>query len=228
MGIFDLFSSNRAPAKKTAKSEDLSAYNGMRVEVFDAAQRLLFVAALFVRSGGNAELRQFAGASAPVSMDGPTPVSLRGFDDHQRLAIHFSCVISPAADRVWTAERLTLTGKDNDRAFFRQATNATGEAVLLGWVGLQNGKPCEVRNISAGGVCIQTREEYPMGSKIVLRFELIRGKEMPALRCQVLRVTPKRGGIFEYGCKFVDMPRGTEDQIARAIMELQMRQQAMR
>lgn len=248
MGLF-----NRKPGEGEAgvvrEQMGLRTYSGMRVEVLGGQQVLFFVAVLFVSSTGVAEVRQMsrlsptfehilanwaetvrrtaAGRNGKVNPERtPIPVHLRGFDEEQNKAVHFSGGIYLLNGSTWRVENLRHERTENDRAFFRQSTDAHGTAVMIARVGQTRGSTastCDIVNISAGGVCLRSRAKFPLGSQLLLRFELLPGKPLPPLRCQVLRVTPGQYIGYEYGCKFLQMSKPLEDHLASAIMELQQR-----
>ena len=153
----------------------------------------------------------------------PLPVKLRGYDERQKKAIHMAAILSHVEGRNWQVDNLRITGKDNDRASFRQPVRAGGKAFLAGRVGGAGSMAadCQIHNISVGGVCIQTTERYELDQTLMLRFALLPGEEMPPLMCRVLRVTERKDGIIEYGCKFLDLNQVAEDDIAASIMEIQ-------
>lgn len=252
MALFGRTPKNQAPKDKSTDMDFLRTFSGMRVEVLGGQQVLFFVAVLFISNTGNVELRQMsrlspgferilanwaetirrttAGQSGKIDpATTPIPVHLRGYNAEQNKAVHFSGGIRHMDGSVWRVERLKHERTSNDRAFFRQKTNASGTATLMAQVGqvLAPGSgmttQCEIHNISAGGVCIRTRMQYPLGSILVLRFQLLPEQTLPPMRCQVLRRTPGSFIGYEYGCKFMQLDQPMEEHLAQAILELQQR-----
>ena len=249
MGLFNRKPAPKAENNIKNELEILRSFSGMRVEVLGGQQVLFFVAALFVSSTGISELRQMsqlspgfeyilanwaetvrrtaAGKSGKVDPDRtPIPVHLRGYDEEQNKAIHLSGGIYRLEGSAWRVEQLRHERSENDRAFYRQSTDSRGTAVMIGQVGKPSSSTtaqCDIVNISAGGVCIRSRMLYPLGARLMLRFELIPGQTMPPLLCQVLRVTPGQYTGYEYGCKFINLTKAQEDHLAQAIIELQQR-----
>ncbi len=223
MGLFDRLRGKKKTEKSTDSPRD---YSGLRMEVFDADGAFLFLAVLLILGDGPPELRQLAdGPDIPWEIGAePFPAKLRGFDKNQNLAVHFEGIVSRVDEDALKIEQLRLVSKDNDRAFFRQATSAAGEVYFTGdpdafaWI-------CEIRNVSAGGVCVRLKEEdFQEGDELTLRARLTPTQDISELNCIVRRVTPKRGGVFEYGCQFIDLTPADQDQISRAIMEMQQYQ----
>ena len=220
MGLFDRF---RGKKKTKAESDSLRDYSGLRMEVFDQDDQFLFMAVLLILQDATPELRQLADAPDIPWEIGAEPfhAKLRAFDSIQKLAVHLEGIVSRVDEDVLKIERLRLVSKDNDRAFFRQGINAVGEVYFTGdpdafsWV-------CELRNVSAGGVCLRMKEEdFQIGDELTLRARLSPEQDISEFPCIVRRVTPKRGGMFEYGCQFVNLTAADQDRISRAIMEIQ-------
>ena len=250
MALFNLFSNNarkssgESPTVRTGAgdaAESLRAYSGMRVEVMSLGNDLLFLAKLFVLQGGIVELQQVSetvpgmeadsgkspdpgtGSAAEREEEKPFQVNLRGYEEKLQKAIHMTGVITRLTPEVWRVDNVKVTSKDNDRAFFRQNTQAAGEVTRIGRNDSEVGV-CEIVNISAGGVCIRTKEEYETGDKLMLKAHLIPGKGVTPLLCEIRRASAKRGGNFEYGCQFLELSKTEEDQIAKAIMDMQRSQ----
>lgn len=223
MGLFDRLS-NRAGKDMTGKggSGNLGEYSGMRVEVVSEGETPLFVARVSVSWDGRMELTPISGLSSGINELVSIPVSLRGYQESVRKAVHMDCNIERRSNGVWEVRNLEITGKDNDRSFFRQDTSIVGEVVQVGRGGI-NSQSCEVVNISAGGVCIRVAAAYAMGDKLMLNSKLLPNWDLAPLMCVVRRITRRRGVIYEYGCEFLNLNPATEDMIAKAIIEMQMK-----
>ena len=223
MGLFshkkqDKNQGKAAPApEETAPS--LLDFSGMQVEVLSSEGNLLFIARLSVSDSGKAKLWQVSEGFIPP-FEPPLPVKLRGYFEHDKKAVHFEGEASLTQENLWELENLRLISEENDRAFFRENTQLTGDVRLVGWVGAES-KPCDIVNLSAGGVCIRSAEEYQKGDKLLLTTALHDGAEPVTLLCEVRRVTLKPNGQNEFGCRFVNLDGPREDQIAETIMELQ-------
>ena len=225
MGLLDLFSrsgSGKQAPKQEKHEERVAAYHGMRMEVIsEEGSELLFTARLALVPEENlVELYMLSDLVKPLDWE-PYPANLRGFDTAQGMAVHMRGMISRETDVTWRVEGLEFLGKDNDRAFFRQATELRGE-VTRTESDDKDTYQCVVRNISAGGVCFQSAEQFEVGETVSLNAQLLPGQEMEPLLCQVRRVTPRRGGNY-YGCQFLQLNSVKENQISKAIMQLQMK-----
>ena len=225
MGLLDLFSrggSGKQTPKQEKREERLAAYHGIRMEVMsEEGNELLFTARLvLVPEEGVVELYMLSDLVHPLDQE-PVHVKLRGFEASQGLAVHMEGMISQETDVTWRVEGLEFLGKDNDRAFFRQTTELRGE-VTRTESDDKDVYQCVVRNISAGCVCFQSKEQFDIGDALSLSAQLLPGQEMEPLLCQVRRVTPRRGGSY-YGCQFLQLDSVQENQISKAIMQLQMK-----
>ena len=129
--------------------------------------------------------------------------------------------IVPRTGGVWKVENLSVTGMDNDRAFFRQELIMEGEVMPFKQAGVYS-EPCRILNVSAGGVCIQVDDNYRVGDKLLLRSSIFEGWRLSSLMCIVRRVTKRRIG-YEYGCEFTELTPTTEDLISKAIMQMQLK-----
>lgn len=86
-------------------------------------------------------------------------------------------------------------------------------------MGLKQPQPCLLVNTSAGGACIVTRSRYTEGQTLCLRMCLSEAEECTPYLCKVLRVTPRRGGCFEYGLLFVHLSQNQRDYLADAMSD---------
>lgn len=219
VGLFD-----RRTKSKSGGKQDLSEYAGMRIEVMDENGNMLFVGRADVTAGGMLELQ-------PITVPKAAPdakyvsVLMRGYEESVKKAVHMEGGISPRSNGRWLVEDITVTGKDNDRAFFRQDTVIGGDIVPIKQAGVES-RSCQLRNISAGGVCIFVDAEFRMGERLLLRSNLLEGWELTPLICEVRRITKRKGG-YEYGCEFVELTPTTEDLIVKAIMEMQLKRRRM-
>ncbi len=220
VGLFD-----RKVAKvKKEEPNGLLQYTGMRLEVMNYVNGgLLFVGRSSFLWDGSMVLQPITVAPEDLSPEG-VRVKMRGFQEEVKKAVHMQCRILPFESGGFLVKELEITGKDNDRAFYRQDTAASGEVVPIRQQGLSEAT-CHLVNISAGGVCFLTASQYKVGDRLLLKTDLLPGRDAP-LVCQVRRATRKRFG-FEYGCEFTALDQATEDLLSRAIMEMQRKRMSM-
>lgn len=225
MGLFSKFSK---AGRRTVAAEDegpsLIDYSGMRVEAWTEEHELLFMGELTIGENGRGTLAMQSGYEGPqLAEDEKRHIFLRGYDMKEKKAIHMECDISGYTPDIYRMDRLKLDGKDNDRAFYRQPVGISGEVRHVDTEGVASILPCIVENISAGGACFRSDAVYATGSRLLLRSRLLPDSDI-ALICSVCRVKGRGDGVFEYGVKFEELDESAEDLIAKAILDLQLKQ----
>ena len=195
-----------------------NVYNGMRMEVLDHSNELLFVADVEVLDKHMLELVRTSELLSPDISDG-MPVSIRGFNAYENCGVHMDGTISKLAhdqDTAWLVKNLDVKGKDIGRSFSRQPIHAQA------WVqpeGSNQWLPCSVINASAGGVCFRMNEPLEIGAHL----RIGRDHEQPPLTIEVRRATDRRTE-YEYGCEFVDLNSEVDTIITRTVIRLQIMQ----
>lgn len=191
----------------------------MRVEVSTFEGQLLFVAKLLGLHGNRAQLNPYS-LPAISREGGPLRVQIRGYSDRDRRAVSMEGIIAPASGGTWSVEELTVSKMGNDRAFFRLTTNLDATATMFS--GLEMGeKPCRLLNISVGGASISSESRYHMGDRLLLKVRLLEDKPVSAIFGQVVRITEKDGGKFEYGCQFLELTEDDQEKITQNIFAIQ-------
>lgn len=224
MGLFDLFGKKaKAELPEEAEGPDISGetevYSGIRVEVTTFDDQLLFAAKLMDLKKDTAELYQYAETGMP-QCDGSLQVKIRGYSAHKRKAIYMEGVMTPEMKHMWRVEELEIKKIENDRAFFR--LNMDTDAVLtLPDEPDAAGKICKVLNVSMGGVCIFSEDEYWPESRFRLRFKLLEGGHEFDLPCEVLRIIEKDGKGYEYGCRFLEISEAEQQRIIQSMYAIQ-------
>ncbi|MBQ9646748.1 MAG: PilZ domain-containing protein [Oscillospiraceae bacterium] len=201
-----------------------NVYNGMRMEVLDRGNELLFVGDVEVQDPHMIEIVRTSDLLSPTVVDGMS-VSIRGFNAYENCGVHMDGVLSKLAhdqDRAWLIKELDVKGKDAGRSFSRRPIEAKA------WVrpagdGAAKWLECRVVNASAGGVCFRMTEPLEIAAKLSIRFYLGRDHEQPPLNIVVRRASD-RGSEYEYGCEFVDLSPEVDTVITRTIIRLQIMQ----
>lgn len=223
MKLLDLF--KKKPADAPWKTDivngevELEAYSGMRVEVTEMNGNILFVAKLMSLHGNQAELHQYSASSAPKAEE-PFPVVIRGYSDRDRKAVYMEGVISPLPENKWSVEELRVCRVENDRAFFRLATNLDATATMFSGLAMGE-KPCKLLNISVGGACISSECRYHDGDKFMLKVKLLEDRPESVMFSQVMRVIEKSDAGYEYGCRFLELSEADQEQITQNIFAAQ-------
>ncbi len=224
MGLFELFGKKgKEQRTKTDKTGGGAAgpgiYEGMRVEVTMEDDTFLFAARLINVQGDTAELHQES-ESGILRESGPAAVRIRGYSDSEKKAVYMEGVIAPGPGERWKVSELTVSGCRNDRAYFRLATDLPAVVVTSGRAS-SGEEPCSVQNISLGGACIASEHRYERDELILLRVRLSAEDPVSAIFCQVLRVTEKEAGGYEYGCRFREVTQEDQNRITQKILTVQ-------
>jgi hypothetical protein len=201
-------------------TEELAPYSGMKVEVTTLGGDLLFVAKLHGLRGDAAELHQYSETELSQESE-PVRVKIRGYNDHERKAVHMEGVISPLPKHIWQVEELTVIKTGNDRAFFRLSTDL--DATVTMFSGLEIGeKPCRLLNISVGGARIESEYRYHENDKFLLKVQLLEDRPESAIFCQVLRIIEGNGYKYQYGCQFIELTEEDQEKITQNIFAAQL------
>ena len=214
MALFNRRNNDREDASNAS-----TQYAGMRVEVMSRQNQPIFAGRMSSSYNGGLEIQPIS--VPPLDADKRYAVNLRGYQESAQKAVHMMADIVPRTGGVWKVENLSVTGMDNDRAFFRQELIMEGEVMPFKQAGVYS-EPCRILNVSAGGVCIQVDDNYRVGDKLLLRSSIFEGWRLSSLMCIVRRVTKRRIG-YEYGCEFTELTPTTEDLISKAIMQMQLK-----
>lgn len=225
MRLFNLFGkkNEKQPPKESGQkeaAEEREIYSGMRVEVTDQNDNMLFVAKLQGLRGDQAELHQYSESTIDREEEEPLPVKIRGYNDHNRKAVYMEGVITPKPQNIWSVAELNVCKVGNDRAFFRLETNLEASATMF--TGLEMGeKPCRLLNISVGGARITSERRYHEGDKFLLKVKLLEDRPESAMYSQVVRVLEREDGKTEYGCRFLELTEEDQERITQNIFAAQ-------
>ena len=112
--------------ERDALAQSPSTYDGMRVEVYDETNRMLFEA--IVKTIDSRLLVLERASELYVSEIGEaTPVTLRGFHSVKNIGVFMKgrlVRLAQVQDKAWMVEDLEITGTDSGRTFSRAAIRA--------------------------------------------------------------------------------------------------------
>ncbi len=151
----------------------------------------------------------------------PLHVRIRGYNDHERKAVHMEGFITPEEKHTWKVEELTVTRIGNDRAFFRLETNLDAVVTTFGGFSARE-QDCKMLNISVGGARILSEQLYHEGDKFLLKVQLLEDRPMSVMFCEVLRVFEREDSKYEYGCRFLELNEEDQDKITQNIFAAQL------
>ncbi len=213
MGLF-----GRRNRKNDRHEADVREFVGMRMEVMNAEEQLMFTAVTSINRKNRMVLCPLATVYLAPSIS-PYPVLLRGYEDIVEKAVYLKCSISEEQNGNWLMSDTEILVKHDEREYYRYHLSADGEFMKLRQRGI-GVTPCQIVNISVGGVRISTEKALMTGEKLILCSPVFEGWALTPPMCRVKRIFFKKHG-YTYDCEFVDLTPQTEDLIARALVKLQ-------
>lgn len=225
MGFFSRFGKSAKQQEMEFEAErpitqDLEVYSGMRVEVSSEDGRIFLVARLNGLRGDRAQIQALEGGPLPIALDGPVPVSLRGYSSREGRAVVLEGVVRPGISGIWHVEHLALIKTSNDRAFFRVDVALEATYTPIGQYAKAE-EPCTLVNISVGGACVSSKVRHEVGDKFLLWVKLLPELEPSLMFCQILRIVTRKHEYFEYGCSFSRMTEIDQEKINQIIFAMQ-------
>lgn len=157
------------------------------------------------------------GARFPI-LDEGSMVLVRGYDGQMAPIILRAVVVSSSGFRC-TVDQLEQICHETGRKLVRYPVCPPGTVQILDDAALERPQPCQLLNLSTGGACIVSEQVYTSGQS--LRIRIGRLEDSAAYFCQVVRATPRRGGFFEYGLRFVHLGKEQRGRLAREIRSIQ-------
>lgn len=208
---------------KVAVSGDFGLRPGIAVEVLTMENKLSFVGRVESVHGGAVVIREAKGDELPPVMYNKE-VKLRYFRDTGNVLLRGK--ICGSTDLIWKVDRLESTFAKDQRAFFRQRISPHASAKCFRrsarGVVAREGYPCEVVDVSAGGLLIVSQEVYQEGDRLIVGgARLVAGMDPFSFECKVRRVGTPDMGAIRYGCQFESLPMKEQDRLLRAIFTVQ-------
>lgn len=196
---------------------------GTKVEVLTMENHLLFVARLKILGGGVLELRRDTGDPLPQALYN-SKVRLRGFQTNSQ-PFCMNGTVGKSSRDFWQVENLEVLQNRENRSFFRQNTDMDARVMPSGHYRGMSPEltECKVLDISAGGARVLSRNVYLVGDRFQLEAELLPEERPFSMVCQVLRVTPRKGFKYEYGCRFEGLSEQEQQRLLRAVFAIQRR-----
>ena len=218
----------RAVPEKAAAPKDQGGPKGLpelssgnRVEVLTMENHLLFVGRMKVLGGGVLELRRDTGDPLPQALYN-SKVKLRGFQRNSQ-PFCMNGTVGKSSRDFWQIENLEVLQNRENRGFFRQNTDLDARVMPSGhYRGMgREMAECKVLDVSAGGARVLSRNVYMEGDRFQLEAELLPDERPFSVVCRVLRITPKKGFKYEYGCKFEGLSEQEQQRLLRAGFTIQ-------
>lgn len=190
---------------------------GMIVEVMTPANRLLFAGRVYTIFDGAVSIRELNDEKLPMALT-DKPVKLGFFRERDKLVLRGK--VCGSTMKMWKVDRLENAFTQEQRSFFRQSTGVN----LSAQCGRpdQPACPCQVLDISAGGMLISSSEEFKEGERLTIANVPLSPGEPPFnFDCLIRRASVWKKDVFRYGCQFESLTPKDQDRLLRAIFALQ-------
>ena len=196
---------------------------GAAVEVMTPENRLLFVGKIEAIQEGAVCVRDANDDTLPMVLINKD-VKLRFFTDQGSVVLQGK--ICGSTMRMWKVDRLRSAFTQEHRAFFRQSISVEIMA-QCGKCTARGGKPavlfpCQVLDISAGGMLLSCKEVYAKGDHLwVTDIPLQANAPEFSFSCVIRRSGEWRKGVVRYGCQFMSLTAKDQDRLLQAIFAIQ-------
>lgn len=204
---------------------ELNFRKDMTVEILSPQNRLIFVGKVESYRNGAMVIREAKGNDLPMALYNKQ-IKLRFFRT-QGGNLVLNGKVCGSTTQIWKVDRLEKMFTKEQRAFFRQSisTNIEGRCARRAYQGRKGtrAEPCQVLDVSAGGMLITSKEEYEVNDKLSISAVYLTKTEEPfSFNCQVRRVGDlEQSGVRCYGCKFESLTPKEQDRLLRAIFAVQ-------
>lgn len=210
-------------AGKAAATGDFGLRPGTAVEVLSMENRLFFVGRVESFRSGAVVIRQARGDELPPVMYNKE-VKLRFFHGKDSRVLHGK--VCGSTELIWKVDRLESKFLKEQRAFFRQRISVSVEGKCFRrssrGVVARESRPCQVLDVSAGGLLILCEEAFEVGDRMTVSgIRLASGMAPFSFNCQVRRVGGRELGAVRYGCQLEALPPKEQDRLLQAIFAVQ-------
>ena len=173
----------------------------MPVEVMKDFDTMLMFGKLAAVSPEGITIRRMLSEVCFPIMEAESKLLIRCYDLHRAPVILRARVIRSSGMEC-TAGELELIPYHTQRKEIRYPLCPPAMISVLDDTAGEQLQPCQLLNISAGGACIVAGGGYTVGQVLRLQVSLAKADGCMSCSCKVTRVTPWRGGCFEYGLFF--------------------------
>ena len=199
------------------------ARQGAAVEVMTPENRLLFVGKIDTIQNGAVCIRDANDDMLPMVLINKE-LKLRFFTEEGSLVLQGK--VCGSTMRMWKVDRLRKAFTKESRAFFRQSISVAVTA-KCGKRPLRGGHPsvwfpCQVLDISAGGMLLSCGEIFARGDYLeVTDIALLADSPAFSFHCVIRRDGEWKKDVIRYGCQFVALSPKDQDGLLRAIFSIQ-------
>ena len=196
---------------------------GMVTEVMTLENRLIFVGKVSKVGDGSVYVREANDDELPMVLVNKE-LKIRFFREEDNVVLQGK--VCGSTMRMWKVDRLQSAFTKEHRAFFRQSISVA-VAAQCGKRTTRGGRPnvmfpCQVLDISAGGMLLSCGEVYAEGNYLLVTDVGLLADEPPfSFNCVVRRSGEWKKGVTRYGCQFVALSAKDQDSLLRAIFTIQ-------
>lgn len=211
-------------AQPEAPADPVELEVGAVVEVLTLENRLTFVGRVEQYRKGVVTIRESSGQELPPVIYNKE-IKLRCFHRNGTQVIHGK--ICGNTQWIWKLDRLEKKFSMENRLSFRQNVLLKSPAACYRQSDpARHTSPCQILDVSAGGLLFSSRELYQEGEALVIAgARIVEEVEPFDFRCKVRRVgDPKQDRRYSYGCQFQTLPPKEEERLLRAIFIAQRKE----
>lgn len=211
------------PQEELVTSNEFGLAPGMVTEVMTLENRLIYVGKVSKVGGNAVYIREINDDELPMVLVNKE-LKIRFYREEDNVVLRGK--VCGSTMRMWKVDRLESTFFKEQRAFFRQSVSTNLEAqcgkraTRGGPVGILY--PCQVLDISGGGIFISSHEEYRVGNRLLItNIPLVAEEPTFSFNCFVRRAGLWKKGVIRYGCQFEGLSPKEQDRLLRAIFIVQ-------
>ncbi len=212
-----------ASTQKPGETRVIELQPGIMAEVMTPENRLIFVGRVERVQETGVSIREINNDTLPMVLVN-RPVKVRFYREAGNIVLHGK--VCGSTMRMWKVDRLKSTFIKEQRAFFRQSISVDVEA-RCGKIPTRGEQPntffpCQVLDISAGGILISCSEPFNEGARLMITdVSLVAGAPSYTFNCQIRRASEWRKGLSRYGCQFESLSPREQDSLLHAIFTIQ-------
>ena len=214
---------NDAPAPNPGKPQTIELWPGMMAEVMTPENRLLFVGRVDKIQESGVSIRETNDDTLPMVLVNK-PVKVRFYQESGSIVLNAK--VCGSTRKRWKGDRRESTFVSLPRAVFRHSMSVNIEA-RCGKPSKRGGRPqvhfpCQVLDISAGGILISCSEVFAEEDRLaVIDAPLVANAPTFTFNCQIRRASVWKKGVNRYGCQFEALSPRDQDRLLQAIFTIQ-------
>ena len=211
------------PREELVTSNEFGLATGMVTEVMTLENRLIYVGKVSKVGGSAVYIREINDDELPMVLVNKE-LKIRFYREEDNVVLRGK--VCGSTMRMWKVDRLQSAFTKEHRAFFRQSISVA-VAAQCGKRTTRGGRPnvmfpCQVLDISAGGMLLSCGEVYAEGNYLLVTDVGLLADEPPfSFNCVVRRSGEWKKGVTRYGCQFVALSAKDQDSLLRAIFTIQ-------